>query len=83
MSTLAKLKGTLIFLMGLENLRKITAVLIENGKNKDTPAAVVHANTDNSTDIIKATLSAIADKAEQTPIKSPAIIVIGDVVDLP
>jgi siroheme synthase len=57
--------------------------LIENGKNKDTPAAVVHANTDNSTDIIKATLSAIADKAEQTPIKSPAIIVIGDVVDLP
>jgi uroporphyrin-III C-methyltransferase/precorrin-2 dehydrogenase/sirohydrochlorin ferrochelatase len=83
MSTLAKLKGTLIFLMGLENLRKITTVLIENGKNKDTPAAVVHANTDNSTDIIKATLSAIADKAEQTPIKSPAIIVIGDVVDLP
>jgi uroporphyrin-III C-methyltransferase/precorrin-2 dehydrogenase/sirohydrochlorin ferrochelatase len=79
METIAKLNGTLIFLMGLENIRKITDVLLENGKNKDTPAAVVHVNMDNSTDIIQSTLSTIADKVEAAPIKSPAIIIVGEV----
>jgi uroporphyrin-III C-methyltransferase/precorrin-2 dehydrogenase/sirohydrochlorin ferrochelatase len=80
METIAKLNGTLIFLMGLENIRKITDVLIENGKSKDTPTAVVHVNKDNSTDLLQATLSSIADRLEATPIKSPAIIIVGDVI---
>jgi uroporphyrinogen III methyltransferase/synthase len=80
MAMIAKLKGTLIFLMGLGNIRKITSVLIENGKSKDIITAVIHVNTDNSTDIITAKLSDIADKVEETHIKSPAVIVVGDVV---
>jgi uroporphyrin-III C-methyltransferase/precorrin-2 dehydrogenase/sirohydrochlorin ferrochelatase len=82
MGVLAKLNGTLIFLMGLENIRKIADGLIQNGKDKDTPAAVVQGNTDNGTDIIKSTLSKIADKAEESKVKSPVVIIVGDVVDL-
>jgi uroporphyrin-III C-methyltransferase/precorrin-2 dehydrogenase/sirohydrochlorin ferrochelatase len=80
--TLAGLKGTLIFLMGVENLEKIAQALIKNGKPKDTPAAVIHGNTDNSTDIVKSTLSEIADKLSKAKPKTPAVIVIGDVVGL-
>jgi uroporphyrin-III C-methyltransferase/precorrin-2 dehydrogenase/sirohydrochlorin ferrochelatase len=82
METIAKLKGTLIFLMGLENTRKIAMSLMENGKSPNTMAAVIHVNNDNSTQIIKSPLSDIADKVEKTGIKSPAVIAIGDVISL-
>jgi uroporphyrinogen III methyltransferase/synthase len=82
METIAKLNGTLIFLMGLENLGKITTSLISNGKNENTKTAIIHVNTDNTTDIIISTLSDIADKAAKTNIKAPAVIVVGDVINL-
>ncbi|MEG0377557.1 MAG: hydroxymethylbilane synthase [Eubacterium sp.] len=39
---LAQSKGTIVFLMGVKNLQKITEELMENGMNAHTPAAVVH-----------------------------------------
>ncbi|MCQ4823096.1 uroporphyrinogen-III C-methyltransferase, partial [Eubacterium callanderi] len=39
---LAKPKGTIVFLMGVKNLEKITGELMKNGMDKNTPAAVVH-----------------------------------------
>ena len=41
MEHFAKLKGTLVFLMGLNNIEKITQSLIANGKDKSTPSAVI------------------------------------------
>ena len=38
---LAKLEGTLVFLMGLRNLAQICGELIENGKSPETPASVL------------------------------------------
>ena len=38
-ATLAKLDGTLVFLMSLSNLPAIAASLIQQGKSPDTPAA--------------------------------------------
>ena len=38
---LARLQGTLVFLMGLERLETICRRLVEEGKNPDTPAAVL------------------------------------------
>jgi uroporphyrin-III C-methyltransferase/precorrin-2 dehydrogenase/sirohydrochlorin ferrochelatase len=80
METISKLNGTLIFLMGLENIGKIASSLIENGKSKDTPTAVVHVDCDNSTKIIKSTLSDIADKVANSDMTTPAVIVVGEVV---
>jgi uroporphyrin-III C-methyltransferase len=80
---LASLKGTLIFLMGLNNIDRITSALIDNGKAKDTPVAVIHAGTDNKTQIIKSTLSSVTKDLANSNIASPAVIIIGDVVNIP
>ena len=42
---IAKLEGTLVFLMGLSNLEKITENLINNGKNPKTPVAIIKDGT--------------------------------------
>ena len=42
---LATAVDTLVFLMGVENIPKITQKLIENGRSADTPAAVIRWGT--------------------------------------
>lgn len=81
-ATLAKEEGTLIFLMGLKNLPNITKSLIENGKNPDTPAAVIQEGTTSRQKVAVGTLRDIVFKAESEGIRTPAITVVGDVVSL-
>ncbi len=38
-NALANTNGTLVFLMGVANLQKISSNLIKEGKSKDTPVA--------------------------------------------
>ena len=73
---------TLIFLMGVENLPKITAKLIENGRAKDTPAAVIRNGTKNSQQVLVSTLEKISAEVFEKNIKPPAIFVVGEVVNL-
>ena len=44
-SALAKLSGTLVFLMGLSSAENISNKLIENGKSENTPVAVISSGT--------------------------------------
>lgn len=81
-SVLAKLDGTLIFLMGLSNLSKIAERLIENGKCPDTPAAVISNGTTADCTEVRGKLSDIALLAKEKRISSPAITVIGAVAEL-
>jgi uroporphyrinogen III methyltransferase/synthase len=81
-ATLAKEEGTLIFLMGLKNLPNIVKNLIANGKNPDTPAAVVQEGTTARQKVAVATLSTIVEEADRVGIQTPAITVVGDVVTL-
>lgn len=76
---LSKVEGTLVFLMGLSNIEKITAQLIQCGKNPNTPAAVVSKGTTSHQVCVRATLDTIADKVRNEKVVSPAIIVVGDV----
>ena len=73
---------TLIFLMGVENLPKITAKLIENGRAKDTPAAVIRNGTKFSQQVLISTLENISADVTENNIKPPAILVVGEVVNL-
>ncbi len=77
-SVLAKEEGTLVFLMGLKNLPQITRKLLQNGKNPQTPAAVVSNGTLKNQRCVTGTLSDIAEKAAGLPF--PAVIIVGDVV---
>lgn len=77
---LAQSVSTLIFLMGIGNIRYISEQLIKHGRQSDTPVALVRWGTRAEQETLIGTLSTIADKVEQTGFRSPAVIVVGDVV---
>lgn len=75
-------KKTLVFLMGARNINKITNSLITSGWKKNTPVAVITWGTlpDQCTQV--GTLEDIGDKIKPVNIESPAVIVVGKVVNL-
>jgi uroporphyrin-III C-methyltransferase len=75
-----KTDDTIVFLMGLHNLDKITRKLIEIGKPKDHPVAVISRGTRPDEKTVIGTLEDIYDKAKDLP--TPALIVVGEVVRL-
>lgn len=79
---LAKENGTLVFMMGLSNIDYIVSELIKYGKDKNTKAAVVMRGTSSKQRKVIGTLQDISKKAEEAKLKSPCIIVIGEVVSL-
>lgn len=81
-AVLAKLDGTLVFLMSLTNLPQIAASLIQNGKSPETPAAVIQEGTTARQRVVTAALAEIASAAQKEGIHTPAMTVIGDVVAL-
>lgn len=79
---LAKLDGTLIFLMGLAALEQITEQLIRYGKAVDTPAAAISNGTMIHEKTVRGTLHDITEKVKAAEIPSPAIFVVGEVAEL-
>ncbi len=73
---------TLVFLMGVENLYKIVDKLLEHGRSPDTPVAVIMNGTRPDQKTITGRLGRIVNKAENENIRPPAIIIVGDVVNL-
>lgn len=78
----AKIEGTLVFLMGIKNLSEICAALIENGKDPDTPVAVIENGTRYNQRRVVGNLMNIVEKIKAAHITPPAVTVIGKVVDL-
>jgi uroporphyrin-III C-methyltransferase/precorrin-2 dehydrogenase/sirohydrochlorin ferrochelatase len=78
-AALGRLRGTVCVLMGLANLPKIAAALIDGGRPPTTPAAVVQEATTPAQRVVRATLGTLAERAADIP--PPAVIVIGDVVN--
>jgi len=74
--------GTLVFLMGVKNLPRITASLIENGRDPATPAALIRWGTTPDQETLTATLGDIAALAEKQHFSPPALCVVGEVVSL-
>lgn len=78
----ANLEGTLVILMGLESLETIAAVLMEQGRDRQTPAAVLSGGNSGNRYKVTGTLETIAENARKSHVTTPAIIVIGNVVAL-
>lgn len=81
-ATLSKLEGTLVFLMGVSSLKLISDGLIKNGKDKNTPCAILEKGTTSKQRKIISTLENIYKEAVQQNISAPSIIVVGDVCSL-
>jgi uroporphyrin-III C-methyltransferase/precorrin-2 dehydrogenase/sirohydrochlorin ferrochelatase len=74
--------STLVLLMGLERLELIAAELIEHGRAPETPAAAIHRATLPEQQVVRAPLTGLAAAVRAAGLTAPAVIVIGDVVDV-
>ncbi|MGI5147989.1 uroporphyrinogen-III C-methyltransferase [Plantactinospora sp. CA-294935] len=78
-SVLARLRGTLVVLMGLNNLPAIAAALRAHGRHPETPAAVVQEGTTDGQRVLRSTLDAVAAEVHAAGFRPPAVVVVGDV----
>ncbi|WP_195941059.1 uroporphyrinogen-III C-methyltransferase [Romboutsia sp. 1001713B170131_170501_G6] len=81
-NALANTNGTLVFLMGVANLQKISSNLIKEGKSKDTPVALISWATRYNQRVVTSTLENVYETAIKEGVKPPTLIVVGEVVGL-
>ena len=79
---LAQLDGTIVFMMGFANLPSIVAKLTEHGMPADRPIAVVSNATRPDQRTVAGTLKTIVSQVDQAKLQTPALIVVGEVVQL-
>lgn len=81
-AALAAGPGTLVLLMGVKEIGKIAATLVEHGRPGATPVAMIHRGTTPAQRTLVATLDTIGAAAAAAEIKPPCVTVIGEVVSL-
>jgi len=74
--------GTLVFFMGVKNLAEICRQLIAHGRSEKTPVAVIRWGTTPQQKTVVGTLQTIVEQVSHARMKPPAIIVVGEVVQL-
>jgi uroporphyrin-III C-methyltransferase/precorrin-2 dehydrogenase/sirohydrochlorin ferrochelatase len=79
---LARSGGTLILLMAVERMSLIAAALMRYGRSSDTPTAVVQDGTLPGQSALTATLGTVAEEMTAQGVRPPAIVVVGDVVNV-
>ncbi|NIA17235.1 MAG: uroporphyrinogen-III C-methyltransferase, partial [Planctomycetes bacterium] len=74
--------GTIIFLMGVSNIEKIVNSLIGKGWPKDAKIAAIEHGTCYDQRVITGTLENFLQKVKQVTLRTPAVFVVGKVVEL-
>lgn len=73
---------TLVVLMGINAIRDVVAVLLEQGRDPDCPAAIVERGCTPQQRVTVAPLAELAETAIRRGVRPPAVTVVGDVVTL-
>jgi uroporphyrin-III C-methyltransferase/precorrin-2 dehydrogenase/sirohydrochlorin ferrochelatase len=73
---------TVVLLMGVSALAGSAAVLAAGTRGSDCPVAIIENGTHQNQRVTIGTLGTIAEQAEARGVRSPAVIVVGDVVAL-
>ena len=76
LAQLAKLDGTLVFLMGLGRLGELSQALIALGKDPATPAAVLSGGNSPHPARVVGKLADIAARTKEAQVQPPAVIVV-------
>lgn len=79
---LVRLRGTLVFLMGVTALPEVCAGLLAAGLAPDTPAAVVENGARPNQRKAVSSVAGLPGAAREMGLKSPAVIVVGAVCSL-
>ncbi len=81
-AALAQAADTLVILMGVARLAEICAGLLAGGRPPDTPAAAVERGTTADQRVLVTTLADLPERAAVFGLRSPAVVVVGEVVRL-
>jgi uroporphyrin-III C-methyltransferase len=73
---------TIVILMGVGELEDVASQLVEGGLNPNTPVALIEWGTLKQQRSLTGKIGTIAEEAEKKNVKPPAVIVIGEVVNL-
>jgi len=76
----ARLRGTVVLLMAVQNLPAIAERLIAGGRAESTPVAVVCDGSMPTERTVWSTLAEVADDLVREAVRPPAIVVVGGVV---
>jgi uroporphyrin-III C-methyltransferase / precorrin-2 dehydrogenase / sirohydrochlorin ferrochelatase len=79
---LARLRGTIVLMMGVERIEAFADALLAGGRPSDTPVAVVQDGTTRIQRTVRTTLASAAADMRAHEIAPPAVIVIGPVAGL-
>ena len=79
---LGRMTGTLVILMGIERIGAISAALLANGRDPQTPVAVIQEGTMPGERRVQTTLALVESAVAEAGIRPPAIVVVGPVVAL-
>jgi uroporphyrinogen III methyltransferase/synthase len=79
---IAKLGGTIVFMMGFSNLPLIVRRLIAHGMSATRPIAVISKATTPEQRTVAGTLTDIEARVAEAQLATPALIVVGDVVKM-
>jgi uroporphyrin-III C-methyltransferase / precorrin-2 dehydrogenase / sirohydrochlorin ferrochelatase len=74
--------GTLVLLMAVQRIGAVVAELLRHGRRPDTPVSVIADGTMPTQRTINSTLEQVEGMVTREDIRPPAIIVVGDVVDV-
>ena len=80
--SLAESDRTLVFYMGLMKNSLISSGLIEGGLQSNIPVAIIENGTKENQRVITGELANLSGLVEQHQLKTPALIVVGEVVKL-
>ena len=79
---LATATDTICILMGMRRIEEICEAIIAGGRSADTPVAVIQWGARPEQRVVMAPLSQIAREVRRRGVSNPAVIVIGEVVEL-
>lgn len=81
-SELLDSQQTLVFYMGLGSLKEICGQLIQHGRDRQTPIAIIEQGTRPDQRVHISTLEAIPALLEERVIRAPTLTIVGSVVSL-
>jgi uroporphyrin-III C-methyltransferase len=81
-TALAHTGQPIVLYMVMHNLEKITGALMKAGLGAQTPAAVIASATTPKQRVLVSTLEKLAAASREKNFEPPAIVVIGEIVDL-
>jgi uroporphyrin-III C-methyltransferase/precorrin-2 dehydrogenase/sirohydrochlorin ferrochelatase len=79
-AAIARLRGTVVVLMGVDTAPAIAAALVENGRAPETPVAVVSNGSLPTERVVRTTLAGLPAAVADGAVRPPAVWVVGEVV---